>query len=188
MPKTTQVSLLQQLQNKQDSVAWSKFVHLYTPLVYQWVADLGLREPDQSDVVQEVFVVLLGKVSTFQYDGSKSFRGWLRTITINKARDAHRKSKRATEPKFLAQIEMAQENDHEMLTQNEYRDHLAKSALSLMRKYFSDTTWRACWEHVAQGKPAKVVADELGISINAVYLARGRVLRRLKQELDGLWE
>lgn len=79
-------------------------------------------------------------------------------------------------------------NDTDLLTQQEYRDHLANSALLLMKKHFSETSWQACWEHVANGRPASEVATELGISVNAVYLARGRVLRRLKQELAGLWE
>ncbi|MFK7768218.1 MAG: RNA polymerase sigma factor [Mariniblastus sp.] len=188
MSKTTRISLLQQLHCKQDSFAWSKFAHLYTPLITQWVADLGIQNPERNDVVQEVFVVLLGKISSFQYDAQKSFRGWLRTITINKSRDFLRKKKRVTELKLFAQIEAAQQSDVDLLTQKEYRDHLAQSALKLMKRHFSETTWQACWEHVAKGRKAKDVAEELGISVNAVYLARGRVLQRLKQELAGLWE
>ncbi len=76
----------------------------------------------------------------------------------------------------------------ELLTETEYRNWLAQSALQLMRESFSETTWRACWEHVAQGRPLRKVADELGLTENAVYLARGRVLKRLREELDGLWE
>lgn len=188
MPQTTRVSLLQQLRNNRDSVAWSRFVALYTPLVYQWVADLGIRDPDRNDVVQDVFVVLLGRMSTFNYDASKSFRGWLRTITINKSRDLLRKRKRLGEPTFVARLELAEQNEIDLLTQQEYREHLADAALKLMRKHFSKTTWQACWEHVANGRPAREVAEELGISVNAVYLARGRVLHRLRQELKGLWE
>ncbi len=188
MPKTTRISLLLQLRNRQDSEAWSKFVQLYTPLVDQWIADLGIGDPERKDVVQDVFLVLLGHVSTFQYDSSKSFRGWLRTVTINKSRDHLRKRSRLTEPKYLSQIELAESSETDLLTQQEYRDHLAKAALKLMQTHFAPTTWRACWEHVAMGRPAKDVAHELGISVNAVYLARGRVLRRLKQELAGLWE
>jgi RNA polymerase sigma-70 factor (ECF subfamily) len=188
MSHSTRVSLLQQLRSKQDSAAWSKFVHLYTPLVYQWVADLGIRDPERNDVVQDVFIVLLGRISTFQYDAAKSFRGWLRTITINKSRDMLRKKKRLNEPKFFAQLDQAESNDTDLLTQQEYRDHLAKAALNLMQTHFSPTTWQACWEHVAKGRPAKEVAEQLGMTTNAVYLARGRVLQRLKQELNGLWE
>jgi len=188
MSVATRVSLLQQLRSKQDSFAWSKFVELYTPLVHRWVGTLGIGEPDRSDVVQEVFMVLLGKLSTFHYDPAKSFRAWLRTVTINKSRDLLRKAKRVHEPLFLDRIEAAMDDQSDLLTQREYRDYLAAAALRLMQRHFSETTWQACWEHVGQGRPAREVADELGISTNAVYLARGRVLSRLKQELDGLWE
>ncbi len=188
MSVSTRISLLQQLRDKQDSVAWSKFVELYTPLVHRWVSNLGITEPDRNDIVQEVLLALLGQVSTFQYDASKSFRGWLRTITINKTRDLIRKRKRKTEPAFLERFDLASQNDTDYLTQQEYRDFLAKAAMKLMRKNFSQTTWQACWEHVANGRPAAEVAQELGISVNAVYLARGRILNRLKRELEGLWE
>ena len=188
MTETTRVSLLHQLRSKQDSQAWSKFVQLYTPLICHWVADLRVPESQRNDVVQEVFIILLGKISTFQYDSNQSFRGWLRTITINKCRDYFRNRNRLTEPKFVAQLELAEANDIDLLTQQEYRDHLAKAALRLMQKHFSKTTWKACWEHVANGRPAPEVAAELNISVNAVYLARGRVLQRLRQELVGLWE
>ena len=188
MSHSTRISLLQQLRSKQDSVAWSKFVTLYTPLVHRWISDLGIAEPDRTDIVQDVFIVLLSQVSSFQYDAKKSFRGWLRTVTLNKTRDLIRKRNRKTEPAFLERIELASQNDTDYLTQQEYRDHLAKAAMKLMQKNFSPTTWKACWEHVAVGRSATDVAQELGISVNAVYLARGRVLNRLKRELDGLWE
>lgn len=188
MSETTRVSLLQQLRSKQDSRAWSKFVQLYTPLICHWVDDLRVPKPERNDVVQEVFLVLLGKISTFQYDAKQSFRGWLRTVTINKCRDYFRKQNRLTEPKFVAHLELAEASDIDLLTQQQYRDHLAESALLLMQKHFSQTTWKACWEHVANGRSAPEVAAELDISVNAVYLARGRVLQRLRQELQGLWE
>jgi RNA polymerase sigma-70 factor (ECF subfamily) len=57
-----------------------------------------------------------------------------------------------------------------------------------MQADFQPTTWKACWEHVVAGRPAAEVAAELGITVNAVHLARARVLRRLRQELEGLIE
>lgn len=188
MPQTTHVSLLHQLKSTQDSVAWSKFVVLYTPLVCQWVAQLNIRDSERDDVVQEVFLNLLNKIADFEYDASRSFRGWLRTMTINKVRDHLRKKNRLSEPQFVAHLEHVEANETDYLTQQEYRDQLAATALKMMRQHFSQTTWLACWEHVANGKSAPEVAAQLGISTNAVYLARGRVLQRLRQELAGLWE
>lgn len=184
----TNPSLLLKLRSKEDSQAWTRFVTLYTPLVDRWIGQLGFGDPDRSDLVQEVFVVLLGKISSFQLDPARSFRAWLRTVTINKCRDLARKQARRVEPQFVETIERAAADDTELLTQQEYRDYLAHAALQMMRQHFSESTWRACWEHVAMGRPAKEVAQQLGVTENAVYLARGRVLRRLRDELEGLWD
>lgn len=188
MNQTTQISLLHRLRSQHDTAAWSKFVELYTPLVHRWISDLGVRGHECNDVVQEVFIALLGRISTFQYDAKKSFRGWLRTVTLNKTRDLLRKQKRAYEPVLRERLEIAQRDEAALLTEQEYREHVAASALKLMQQHFSKTTWQACWAHVAEGRAAPEVAQELGISVNAVYLARGRVLRRLREELTGLWE
>lgn len=185
---TTDVSLLRKLRSRADAAAWTQFVRLYAPLVHRWVAMLGIQEPDRSDVVQEVFIVLLGKMSTFQYDQQQSFRGWLRTIALNKCRDLMRSRRRVTQPLLLESIERASSDDSDFLTQAEYRQSLARRALTLMRQHFSDTTWRACWLHVAEGRSAKEISAELGVSENSVYLSRARVLKRLRAELDGLWE
>ncbi len=185
---TTPVSLLLKLRSRSDASAWSQFVHLYAPLVHGWIAKLGIEEPDRSDIVQEVFVVLLGKMSNFQYDRQQSFRGWMRTITLNKCRDLLRARRRVSEPLLMERIESASQDDSAFLSQSEYRQSLATRALALMKQHFSDTTWQACWLSVAEGLPAKEIATKLGISENAVYLSRARVLKRLRVELEGLWE
>ena len=188
MNTTTNQSLLLKLRSRSEAAAWSQFVKLYAPLVHKWVGAIGIKEPDRSDVAQDVFVVLLGKMSTFQYDPKRSFRGWLRTITLNKCRDRFRARQSSMDPVVRERMERAVQDDSELLTENEYRTHLANSALKLMREHFSDTTWRACWAHVAEGRPAHEIALEFGISENAVYLARARVLKRLRIELEGLWD
>ena len=185
---TTNVSLLLKLRSRSDASAWSQFVQLYAPLVHRWIGGLGIEEPDRSDVVQEVFIVLLGKMSSFQYDQQQSFRGWMRRITLNKCRDLLRARRRVTEPLLMELIERAGQNDSDFLTESEYRQSLAARALTLMRQHFSDTTWQACWLSVAEELSAKEIAAKLGISENAVYLSRARVLKRLRAELVGLWE
>ena len=72
--------------------------------------------------------------------------------------------------------------------QVEYRQHLVNRALKLMQAEFEDSTWKACWECVVAGKPAAEVADELGLTVPAVYAAKSRVLRRLREQLAGLLE
>ena len=138
--------------------------------------------------VQEVFVVLLGKVSWMATHPPDSFRGWLRTVTLNKCRDYFRRQRRAVEPELLQKLEVNQQDPADLFTEQEYRAFVSRAALQLMQDAFSETTWKACWSSVVEGSTAKEIAQELGISENAVYLARGRVLKRLREELEGLWE
>jgi RNA polymerase sigma-70 factor (ECF subfamily) len=176
------------LRTAEDSVAWNRFVQLYTPLLHFWVTRLGIDPAQRMDVCQEVLVVLIQSREWLEARQPIRFRAWLYTVTANKCRDLQRGLRRVTEPEWRADLDPSIPAPQDELDEQEYRAYLARAALRLMRDCFSESTWRACWEHVAEGRSAADVARELGISENAVYLARGRVLKRLRQELDGLWE
>jgi RNA polymerase sigma-70 factor, ECF subfamily len=184
---TTPASLLQRLRDPAEKDAWGQFVRLYTPLLYHWARRTGLQAADAADLVQDVFTTLLHKLPTFTYDRGQSFRAWLRTVTLNHWRD--RRKRRAAQPlghEGPALPEPAVPDDVELLADAEYRRHLVGRALRLMQADFQPATWKACWEHGVLGRPAPVVAAELGLSAGAVYAATFRVLTRLRQELDGL--
>lgn len=186
---TTPPTLLERLRGTPDETAWRRLVQLYTPLLFYWARRSGESEHDAADLVQEVFVVLLQTLPTFEYDHqSGHFRGWLRTLMVNKLRD--RKRREARLEKALAQRQPDSEppDDAEAFGEREYQQELSRRALRLMQTDFEPATWKACWETVVQGRPAHEVARELGITENAVYIARCRVLRRLRQELRGLVE
>jgi RNA polymerase sigma-70 factor (ECF subfamily) len=184
---TTPVSLLEQLRQPADEAAWRRFVHLYTPLLYSWARRVNLQDQDASDLVQDVLIVLVRKLPEFQYDKRKKFRAWLRTVLLNKWRDSRKKSalraKRAEEAGFP---ELADPYQTDGLEEAEYRQYLASRALRLMQAEFETSTWKAFWEYLVEGRPAAEVARRLGITVNAVYLAKCRVLRRLREELAGL--
>lgn len=184
---TTPVSLLLRLKDpEQEQEAWARFVRLYTPIVYYWARRHGLKEDDALDLVQEVFMALVQELPRFAYDGSKSFRGWLFTITQNKCRLRFR---RRTLPAAggddptLDHVVAPTEDD---LVEREYQQRLAAQALRVMQADFAPATWKACWEVVVANRPADEVASELGLTVGAVYAARFRVLRRLREELAGL--
>jgi len=185
----TSVTLLERLRHAGDQEAWNRFVDLYTPLLYYWLRRAGLQKDDAVDLVQEVFALLLQKLPQFTYDRGKSFRSWLRVVTLNKLREQFRR--RAVMPDGQCgelAWEPAAREDLEACWDDEYRRHVAARALELIQSSFEPTTWKACWETVVSDRPAAEVAAELGISVNAVYLAKSRVLRFLRQELEGLWE
>ena len=184
---TTPISLLERVRRPGEQMAWGRFVEMYTPLLYYWACRMGLQESDAADLVQEVFAILVTKLPEFVYDRKKSFRGWLRTILYNKWRDRQRR--RAAEPPMQSGSALADQPDPtetEAFWETEYRQQLVGRALQLMQSEFESTTWRACWEVVVSGRPAAEVAAELGITVDSVYAAKSRVLRRLRKELEGL--
>ncbi len=183
---TTSVSLLERLKQPEAHKAWARFVNLYTPLLFYWARRLGLQEPDAADLVQDVFALLVVKLPEFNYKRDQSFRGWLRRVLYNKWRkQKSRPGAPATAGAGLLSG-LAGPDQAADLDEAEFRQQVTVRALQLMQEEFQPATWKACWETAVCGRSAAEVARELGVSVNAVYLARGRVLRRLRQELEGM--
>lgn len=184
---STPVSLLARMRNSNDEVAWARFVELATPLLNSWARRIGLKSQDASDLVQEVLVVLLEKLPGFTYDRDRSFRGWMRTIAVNKWRQWRRRPVPVSlENGDVLPEELAVEDLSQAFWEQEYREQLVARALQVMQADFQPATWRACWEHIVSGRSAQEVAAEFGLSPGAVYAAKVRVLRRLREELAGM--
>jgi RNA polymerase sigma-70 factor (ECF subfamily) len=185
---TTPVSLLQRLRQPAEPAAWERFVELYTPLLYFWARRrMGLPAEEAADLVQDVFALLLQKLPEFTYDQHKGFRAWLRTVMLNKWREHRRRRGVATVQAGDALADVAAPHCAGDLEEAEYRRHLVLRALQLMQAEFQPVTWKACWAYVVDGRAVEDVAAELGITTNAVYLAKSRVLRRLREEFAGLF-
>jgi RNA polymerase sigma-70 factor (ECF subfamily) len=183
----TPVSLLERLHRADDQSAWEHFVQLYSPLLCHWARRLGLPGAAAADLVQDVFTVLVQRLPEFRYEPGKRFRGWLWTVTLNCYRQRLRREPPVVlvdDPAALSQ--MAGGDTTEAVAEEEYRQYLTQRALGLMRAEFQTNTWTAFWECVVNERPAAEVAQELGLTENAVYLAKSRVLRRLRLELEGL--
>jgi RNA polymerase sigma-70 factor (ECF subfamily) len=184
--ESTSASLLERIRQREDAASWARFVELYTPVIYGWARRSGLQESDATDVVQEVFAILLQKMSEFHYDPARSFRAWLKTIAINLVRARRRRNKEQQFPdgdgQDLAEAHEQPEWDAES------RRELVRRALHIMQADFHPTTWQVCWQLVAEERPATQVAAQFGLSVGTVYAARFRVLTRLRQELAGLLE
>ena len=184
---TTSATLLERLRLPQQDGAWERFVKLYTPFLFHCCRRIGLDETEAADAVQDVFLLLLAKLPTFEYAASGSFRAWLRTVTVNKCRERFRKRHEvAAGGSKTGLSDLVDVQDSDELWQAEYRQHLVARALELMQAEFEPTTWRAVWLTTVEDRPGADVAAELGMTTNAVYVARARVLRRLREELRDL--
>jgi RNA polymerase sigma-70 factor (ECF subfamily) len=179
---TTPQTLLERLRQPGDREGWERFIKLYTPLFYYWARQAGVQDP--ADLIQDVFLVLIQELPMFQYDPSKSFRSWLRTILMNKVR----KSLRRPPGVQLVSTDLPGPDPREDLDEAEYRQRLVARALELMQTDFQPATWKAFWECEINGRAAAEVARELGLSVGAVWVNKSRVLARLRQELAGFMD
>jgi RNA polymerase sigma-70 factor (ECF subfamily) len=183
----TPASLLERLRQPSAAAAWTEFVSLYTPLLYYWARRTVAQPQDAADLVQEVFTTLVPKLPEFQYDRQQSFRQWLRTVLLNKWREKQRRQALPLTANGEAALANCAQADPALETSAaEYRRLLVQQALRIMERDFEPLTWKACWENVVAGRPAAEVAAELDVNVDVIYSAKSRVLRRLRQELQGL--
>ncbi|HVA50605.1 MAG TPA: sigma-70 family RNA polymerase sigma factor [Pirellulales bacterium] len=182
---TTPITLLERLRTPGDEDAWRQLVALVTPLLLAWARRVGMRREDAADLAQDVLAILVQKLPTFDYDPAQSFRAWLKTIAMNKWRERLR---RPATQSLDGHLDRLAAPDAEAAWEKEYRFQLVLRAFEAIKDDFQPRTWQACRELVVRGRDVKQVAAELGMSADAVYVAKCRVLRRLRKELDGMLE
>jgi RNA polymerase sigma-70 factor (ECF subfamily) len=182
----TRPSLLVRLRDPHDEEAWRQFVDLYMPMIYQYARKQGLQDADAADLTQEVLRVVSGAIGRLEYDpGRGAFRNWLFTIVRHKLSN-WRRSQGAQTPgsgdtATLRLLEQSPEEEQEATWRDEWQDRVFTWACEQVRRDVSDTTWQAFWRTAIDCRPGKEVAADLGVSVAAVYLARHRVLARLKE-------
>ena len=184
---STSESLLLRLQKANDQQAWSRFVRLYTPLLFHWARGTGLQPQDAADLVQEVLTIVFRKLPEFRYDPSKSFRSWLRTITMNKFREFCRRrsvSRNAATGTVLNFV--AADRDAGTSWDVSYQKSLFESAMKMLETEFRPKTWDAVKKFVVENRPAAEIAAETGVSVWTIYAAKSRLMARLREELQGL--
>jgi RNA polymerase sigma-70 factor (ECF subfamily) len=186
-------SLLARLQLREPE-AWQRLVRLYYPLVRQWCRRSGLQAADAADVAQEVFRALAGGVERFERDeGRNSFRGWLCGITKRQLLAYYRRNKGrpAASGGTEAQLRLAETPEEELSSVADApgeRAGVLRRALALVRGDVEEHTWQAFWRSAVEGQSPAVIAADLGVSVNTVYLAKARLLRRLREEFGDLFD
>ena len=185
---TIATSLLLRLKGG-DPEAWRRLTSLFGPEVYRWCRKAGLQAEDAADVGQEVFQAVALHVESFQRERpGDTFRGWLWTIAQNKLRDhwRRRRDRPDAEGGTDAQQRLAEWPEEDSSTSCKSPPlgaAVARRAVEVIRAEFEDRTWQAFWRVSIEGHAAAEVARELGVSLNAVYIARSRVLKRLRDEI-----
>jgi RNA polymerase sigma-70 factor (ECF subfamily) len=164
-------------------------------MVYGWCLRSGLQPADAADVGQEVFAAVARAIDGYRHDREgDTFRGWLFTITRNKIRDRPQRpgavGAGGTEAqRRLVEIPAEQSDDFIPMTDSDRASEkkaLCRRAIELIRVEFEPRTWDAFWRAFVDMQASAEIAADLGISVNAVYLAKSRILRRLREEYAAL--
>lgn len=190
----TSASLLERLTDRPENSDWDRLVDVYSPLIRNWIQRHALLQgSDIDDVVQDVLAVLVKKLRDFRREPrAGAFRRWLKSITINCLREFW-KSRRTrpfpSEPSNLINILEQLEDPCSGLSRiwdEEYEQFVTRKLLVQIRPAFTESTWRAFQGFAIEGRSAEEIAQELDITVNAVFIAKSRVLTRLRQEGKGL--
>jgi RNA polymerase sigma factor (sigma-70 family) len=190
----TRASLLVRIQDPNDTHAWSEFVELYASVVYGFARKRGLQDADAADVMQDVLRSVASAVGRLQYDPKRgTFRGWLFSVTRNKLYNFLDKKRRhpqgAGDTAAQIRLEEHPETTGELDEWDaEYEKRTFAWAAERVRKEFQERTWKAFWQTAVEGKNPTEVGNSLKMSPGAVYVAKSRVIARLREEIETLKE
>ncbi|MFK7737189.1 MAG: RNA polymerase sigma factor [Pirellulaceae bacterium] len=186
----TRISLLHRLHDRDDSSAWMEFCAIYERVIYRIASRHGLQDADSREVSQEVLMTVSRRISEFDPHGSAKFRSWLATVARNATIDLLRKKKLVTGDSELqlglARIPAAQDeaaSEAEAFGVAEKREQF-RWAAEQVKASMAASTWQAFWLTAVEGTTAEVVAERLGMTPGAIYVARCRTLRKIKHIVE----
>lgn len=191
----TSGTLLMRLRELDDREAWNEFVERYTPRIYGWCRRYRLQESDAADVTQEVLGKLVKVIRSFEYDPRRgSFRGWLKTVTNNAVRDfmadlsgPDRGSGDTRIGDVLAAIQDSGAiSELTAALEEEAERTLLREAEERVRLRVQPHTWDAYWLLATEGLSAAEVAVRLSMPVAEVYVAKSRVVKSLREEVERL--
>ncbi|MBI1246819.1 sigma-70 family RNA polymerase sigma factor [bacterium] len=181
----TRVSLLLRIRDPADIEAWGQFVQLYGPVLYGWYRNRGLQDADACDLTQEVLQGVSQGAARLDYDPARgTFRSWLFTIARRRLHDFFTKRGRlpgsVEDTSQFDSLAVQPNADEEAQWERSYQQQL----FALAAEHVQTCVDRSTWQTAVAGLPAQKVAESLGMSIGNVYVAKSRVMTRLKQWIE----
>jgi RNA polymerase sigma-70 factor (ECF subfamily) len=188
----TRLSLLVRAQTGEEN-AWKDLTDLYRPLIIGWLNRQGVPAGDLDDLSQDVLLSVVKNLPTFQHSGRRgAFRSWLRTIICSRTTDYWRAVDAGTKARggsgATAALQQIADPDSDLNRQwdDEHDRYVLNCLLDLVEEEFEPVTLRAFRRLALDGASGAETAKELGLSVAAVYVAKSRVLQRIRQEAEGL--
>jgi RNA polymerase sigma-70 factor (ECF subfamily) len=187
----TRASLLARLrQAPADQVAWGEFVERYGRKIYGWCRHWGLQEADAQDVAQDVLVRLAGKMRGFDYDPARSFRAWLKTLArhaLSDFCDSRRRIEAAGGSQVVEQLQSIEaREDLVQQLEEEFDREVLEEAVARVQARVTPKSWRVFEMTAHEGRSGAETAAALGMTVAAVFVAKGRVQKLLQEEVRRL--
>ena len=175
-----------------DQSAWGEFTERYGRKIYGWCRQWNLQEADAEDVTQTVLLKLAEKMQTFEYDSSRSFRAWLKTVTRHAWSDFwdSRGQAIASGGSLAVQLFHTVEAREDLLQrlEGEFDRELLEEAVARVRIRVTPRTWQAYEMTALEGRSGADVAQALGMKVATVFVAKSKVLKLLQEERQKLEE
>lgn len=178
-------SLLERLLTTREQGSWERLVDMYTALLYFWACRAGLQGEEANRLVREVFDEVARKLSTLE--GGKppgGFRAWIHSLAQHQRRALLLGRPATGQPAEPPPPSTAANK----MWEEEYVPFIVGRALELLQPEFEPNDWKACWASIVEGRAVEQITGELNMSQAEVFIAQSRVLRVLREELDGLLE
>jgi RNA polymerase sigma-70 factor (ECF subfamily) len=192
----TSTTLLEGLRDPGNQTVWLQFVDRYRPLILKYGQRLGLSGEDAEDVAQTSLIGFCESYRGQKYERERGrLREWLFGIVHNQVRNWQRRQGRGGAAVSETKAEgllggLESRESLEQVWEEEWRGAVARACMDEVRREVQESTFRAFELFVLEGRPAEEVSAELGISPNAVYGAKRRILRRvreLKPFMEDVW-
>lgn len=189
---TTRATLLRQLrQDPSDQSGWDEFVERYGRHIYRWCRQWNLQDADAEDVTQNTLLKLIRTLGAFEYDPSRSFRGWLKTVAHHTWRDfydSRRRGQRAAGESHLQELMPTLEarDDLAQRLEEAFDLELLELAKVRVRLRVAPHTWEAFRLMAIEGLPVAEVAGKVHMQVAMVYVAKSKVRKMLQEEIGKL--
>jgi RNA polymerase sigma-70 factor (ECF subfamily) len=189
----TRASLLVRLRDGRDVGAWQEFARLYAPIIYGFARKRGLQDADAADLMQDVLRSLSSAVHRLEYDPVRgTFRGWLFTVTRNKVfnflESRSRRVQGSGDSRVQQRLEQHAGGDESGDWEADYRRSMMAQAMERVKGEFQTATWEAFLLTAVEGRTPAQVSPRVGLSVGAIYVAKSRVIARLRQEIERMQE
>jgi RNA polymerase sigma factor (sigma-70 family) len=190
MPPDTRHSLIQRLQDGGDNAAWEEFASIYRPVIVRIALRKQMQFDDAEDLAQQVLLLVLKNINKWKSDPARArFRTWLQTVVRNATMNAlsrRPKDQASGGTDSLQQLHQRPDKADSLSFDLEWQREILRWVAQQVRGEFESTTWTAFWDTAIEQSPAQDVAEKIGKSVGAVYIARSRVMQRIKQRIAEL--